>query len=37
MYIDAIKQEYAPTSRSKERVGFDDMSLLEYFKSERNV
>ena len=37
MYIDAIKQEYAPTSRTKERVGFGEMSLLEYFKSERNV
>lgn len=32
MYIDAVKQEYAPTSRSKNRVSFNKMTLLEYFK-----
>ena len=34
MYIDAVKQEYAPTSRSNDRVSFSHCSLLEYF--ERN-
>lgn len=32
MYIDAVNQEYAPTSRSGERVSFKNKSLLEYFK-----
>lgn len=32
MYIDAVNQEYAQTSRSKDRVSFDDMTLLQYFK-----
>jgi MoaA/NifB/PqqE/SkfB family radical SAM enzyme len=31
MYIDAVKQEYAPTSRSDERTSFNEMSLFEYF------
>lgn len=31
MYIDAVKQEYAPTSRSNERKSFTECSLLEYF------
>ena len=34
MYIDAVKQEYAPTSRSKDRISFNDCSLLEYFTVE---
>ena len=33
MYIDAVKQEYAKTSRSTERVSFQNMSLLRYFKA----
>jgi hypothetical protein len=33
MYIDAVKQEYGPTSRSNDRVSFDKSSLLEYFKN----
>ncbi len=33
MYIDAVKEEYSPTSRSGERVSFNDMSLLDYFKT----
>ena len=33
MYIDAVKQEYSPTSRSGERVSFNDMDLLTYFKT----
>lgn len=32
MYIDAVKQEFSPTSRSKERVSFKETSLLEYFQ-----
>lgn len=36
MYIDAVKQQYAPTSRSKERQPFNDYSLLEYFKKFKN-
>ncbi len=35
MYIDAVKQEYAPTSRSKERASFREYSLLEYFNKFR--
>lgn len=31
MYIDAVKQEYAPTSRSKNRKSFSDYTILEYF------
>lgn len=36
MYIDAVKQEYAPTSRSNKRVSFDKMTIEEYF-STRNT
>lgn len=36
MYIDAVKQQYAPTSRCKERQSFNDYSLLEYFKKFKN-
>lgn len=31
MYIDAVNQEYAPTSRSDDRKSFNDYSLTEYF------
>jgi hypothetical protein len=31
MYIDAVKQQYAPTSRSSDRVSFADCGLLGYF------
>ena len=31
MYIDAVKQNFAPTSRSEERFSFEDYSLLEFF------
>ncbi len=31
MYIDGVRQEFSETSRSKERVGFEEMSLLNYF------
>ena len=33
MYIDAVKQEYAPTSRSNKRSPFTHCSLLEYFNN----
>ena len=36
MYIDAVKGGYAQTSRSSERVRFDDIPLLGYFKQYRN-
>lgn len=32
MYIDAVEQFYAPTSRSENRTSFKDCSLLEFFK-----
>lgn len=35
MYIDAVKQEYALTSRSKERESFKDYTVLEYFQKFR--
>ncbi len=34
MYIDAVNQEYAPTSISNDRVSFNEMSLFEYFIKE---
>jgi len=38
MYIDAVKQQYAPTSRSSERSSFEKYNTLnEYFKENRNV
>jgi MoaA/NifB/PqqE/SkfB family radical SAM enzyme len=36
MYIDAVRGEYAPTSRSGSRVSFRGMKLVEYFKKNRN-
>ena len=33
MYIDAVKQQYAPTSRSSERKSFKDYTLLKYFNN----
>lgn len=33
MYIDAVKQQYAKSSTTPNRISFDDMSLLEFFKS----
>lgn len=35
MYIDAVKQEFAPTSRSNKRKSFSDYSLIDYFTKER--
>lgn len=32
MYIDGVKGEYAPTSRSTERVSWNNTGLIEYFK-----
>lgn len=36
MYIDAVKQEYGPTSKSLDRVSFNKMSLFEYFINFKN-
>lgn len=36
MYIDAVKQEYAPTSRSNKRASFDKFTLIDYFE-QRNL
>jgi MoaA/NifB/PqqE/SkfB family radical SAM enzyme len=33
MYIDAVEQNYAPTSRDDTRTSFDKMDLLTYFKT----
>lgn len=35
MYIDAVKQQYAPTSRSDKRKSFSEYSLINYFINER--
>jgi hypothetical protein len=37
MYIDSVKEEYAPTSRSpyNERVSFDKMTLKDYFQNNK--
>ena len=35
MYIDAVKGEFAVSSRSSERVSWNDIGLLDYFKSIR--
>lgn len=38
MYIDAVKQQYAPTSRNSERTSFEKYNtLVEYFNVNRNV
>jgi MoaA/NifB/PqqE/SkfB family radical SAM enzyme len=36
MYIDAIEQKFAPTSRSDERKSFDEYTLINYFQKYRN-
>lgn len=36
MYIDAIEQKFAPTSRSEDRKSFYDYSLINYFQKFRN-
>lgn len=35
MYIDAVNQEYAPTSRSKQRVSFHQNTLIEFFNKRK--
>lgn len=37
MYIDAVNQEYAPTSRSKDRTRFKECSLLEFFDTRNSA
>lgn len=32
MYVDAVKGEFAPTSRSTERVSWNDIGIIDYFK-----
>lgn len=34
MYIDAVKQQYATSSTTRERVSFSDKGLLEFFKGQ---
>lgn len=36
MYIDAVNQEYAPTSVNDDRKSFNEMSLFEYFINFKN-
>lgn len=36
MYIDAVKQEFAPTSRSKFRKSFSEYTLEEFFELRNN-
>jgi len=35
MYIDAVNEEYAPTSRSDNRISFKNLKLLDYFKQNK--
>lgn len=36
MYVDAVEETFAPTSRSNNRVSWNDMGLLQYFNTYRN-
>jgi hypothetical protein len=36
MYIDAVEQQYAPTSRSDDRQSFKDYNVIQYFKTFKN-
>lgn len=35
MYIDAVKQEYAPTSRNNNRKSFNEFTLINYFQTNK--
>lgn len=37
MYVDAVKQEYAPTSRSDDRISFDNRTLIQYFNEFKTI
>lgn len=37
MYIDAVEETFAPTSRSIDRMSWNDITLLDYFNKYRNV
>ena len=37
MYIDAVKQEYSPTSRNPLRVSSEKISLEKFFKQRNNI
>jgi hypothetical protein len=32
MYIDAVKQEYAPTSRSADRISWQNLNIIDFFR-----
>lgn len=36
MYVDAVEETYAPTSRSMERVRWNEMGILDYFRQKKN-
>lgn len=36
MYVDAVKGEYAKTSRDSERVGWDNINLIDFFNHDKN-
>lgn len=36
MYMDAVEQNYAPSSTSKNRVSFDEVSLVKYFQDNKS-
>ena len=36
MYIDAVRGEFARTSRSEERTSWDDVGLIDFFNSLKN-
>ena len=36
MYVDGVKEQYAPTSSSSNRTSFNEISLLDYFTKYRN-
>ena len=36
MYIDAVKGEFAPTSRSISRTSWDNINIIDYFKQNKN-
>ncbi len=36
MYVDGVKEQYAPTSSSSNRTSFSEMTLLDYFVKHKN-
>jgi hypothetical protein len=37
MYIDAVRQNFAPTSRSENRKSFNDTTLIDYFQNNKGT